>query len=149
MILSVIQSILKGRQDEPSRPLIYSEYKHYISCSRYSAKLICRFHVLFLHFEFFFSHVSLRLADANAVESMIVIVFPWNSGPLCFAQSGMIYHFLSGPFSFCTCAPSSAASKQVTSLHNSGHESPLSLNFSQCAFHDPHLHLFFDVPLRL
>jgi hypothetical protein len=62
--------------------------------------LICSFHILFLHFEFAFSHVSLLFADANAVLSLTSIVSPNLS--LCVLQSGMIYHLALVISSFCT-----------------------------------------------
>ena len=76
------------------------------------------------------------------------MVFPWNLGPLCLAQSGMMYHLLV-LVSFWTCAPTEALSRHADSEQYLGHGLLYSLNFSQCASHDPHLHLLSEVPLML
>ena len=96
-----------------------------------------------------FSHVSLRLADAKDVLSLIVIVLPWNSGPLCLAQNGIMNHDLSLPFSFWTCAPTVGAHLQSFSEQSAGHFCPFSLYVIQWFFHDPQTHSLSDVPFML
>ena len=95
-----------------------------------------------------FSQVSLRLAGAKEVLAETSMLLPWNLGPLCLAQSGIIYHLLV-PASFWTCAPTVALSVQHDSEQYLGHDLLCSLNFSQWASHDPHLHLLSEVPLML
>ena len=56
---------------------------------------------------------------------------------------------LSVPMSFWTCAPTVADSRQAYAAQYLGHVFLRSLNFSQWAFQDPHLHLLSEVPLML